>query len=466
MENIVLITADSLRSDHCSTHHIESRQSTTPNLNSLGGTVFSNAYANGPVTAISIPSLLTGRYPLEDGHIAMDTKPSFVDHLQDLPYSTGLLTSNVQFQRIDYFDPFDTISTQTGIGDEGQGENPGPVIQLAKWGLRRGGTIGKLAAVARDTYHRFNGPIIPRDSDEELFNQASEWISTVKEPYFLWLHLMDTHYPFVFESEHFEHVSDFNYDPNRYARILERAMSHTRKGNFVWSLNPEQRQYLIDAYDASIYNYDQQVGEFIDRLNLNRTTVILSSDHGEELWDHGHFGHPGRNTIPRPMSLYEEVLSIPLQIVGTDVPERLVETPVSLVDVFPTVLDLAAIDIEPPRGESLLSIADRGTDANRQVIAHSTSPGGPNNYRRSKDGYRLGTIRKGDLKYIYLEGRDDELYDLANDPGERRNVLDDHPRKDSELREELLQTFGRITESELKTSPEVEDRLRELGYVD
>jgi arylsulfatase A-like enzyme len=128
------------------------------------------------------------------------------------------------------------------------------------------------------------------------------------------------------------------------------------------SLAPGEVRFLSDRYDGSIRSVDQALGELLDFLEesgvLANTVVVITSDHGDELGDHGSIGHE--------RSLQREVLEIPLFVAAPGIPPRTVPDPVGLVDIVPTVLDLLGIQgpAGPCDGRSLVPLlrGERGED--------------------------------------------------------------------------------------------------------
>lgn len=291
---------------------------------------------------------------------------------------------------------------------------------------------------------------------------AANWLEDAPQPFFLWTHLMDTHHAYEFDPEDFEAVSNFEYDPSRYGVLLERAMSHIHPGSFIRSMSEDDRQYLIDCYDASIRHVDKLIGELLESVDLETTTVIFTSDHGEEFWDHGHFGHAGRESIPRPITLYEEMLRIPLLIAGDEWEAYTVENPVQLLDLYRTLTDL--VGVEPhkkARGTSLVSILEGGVKKQRDLIAQAHVPGDPVDYRNTENSYRLSSVIRGSKKAIISEQDKNELFNLSTDPLEQFPSSEVDP-EDKDLVRSLYATESGSVEG---PDSDVRRRLEDLGYM-
>jgi arylsulfatase A-like enzyme len=185
-------------------------------------------------------------------------------------------------------------------------------------------------------------------------------------------------------------------------------------------LTAEEQQYVEALYDATVRDADAAFSAMLSDLEqlgvADRTTVLLVGDHGEELWERGGFGH-GRH-------LHQEVLRVPLVIApprAAGGSGRIVEGPVSLIDVFPTVLALAGLPVDPlAQGQSLIDPLPgplpgpaAGPGVPRPVFAHLPGQG------RSMElaSYKL---------MVPLQGPH-ALYDLTADPGEQRDRFAELP---------------------------------------
>jgi arylsulfatase A-like enzyme len=178
------------------------------------------------------------------------------------------------------------------------------------------------------------------------------------------------------------------------------------------TLTPDEQTYVEALYDATVRDADAAFAAMLADLEqlgvADRTAVILVSDHGEELWERGGFGH-GRH-------LHQEVLRVPLLIGlprGASGTGRTVDRAVTLLDLFPTVLALAGLPVDPQaQGESLLEPASEPELA-RPLFAHLPGHG------RSLElaGYKL---------IVPMQGPQ-QLYDLDADPGEQRDRFEELP---------------------------------------
>ncbi len=402
---------------------------------------------------------------MENGLLALNDIDSIPAYLAEAGYQTCLVNSNIQIPRFGYHSDFDDYIDFTSNIDEGESNDAmDSVLEYGKKLLDSGGFSGRLGVLLKDTYHRFNSIIQPHERDTTLIDAAIDWVNKAREPYFLWVHLMDTHYPYEFDADHFEAISDFEYDENRYARLLTRAMTHTRRGEFVWELDSNQRQYLRDAYDASIRQADENVARFADAIDLSKTLLMCTSDHGEELWERGYFGHAGRPSIPRDMTLYEEVLHVPFVVAG-DVPSDYpaeVDNPISLVDIAPTVFQSAEVNVDEIdlSGEPIFD----GNSSERKIISQSTSPGDPVDFNNYSDADWIGARITANRKVITDSAGTTETYELPDEMSESSRTLSQE-ELESAIRDIEASVVLSEEQSDIEIDDDTEDRLKELGYL-
>jgi arylsulfatase len=234
---------------------------------------------------------------------------------------------------------------------------------------------------------------------------------------------------------------------------------------------------LAALYAGELAYTDAQVGRLLDGLAerglLQSCIVIVTADHGETFWEHGDFWHHGA-------WVYETNVHVPFIVHLPDGRGHgaLVPEPVSGVDLFPTLLDLLGIALpEPVDGISLVEAINTGRAPLRPVFAEATQPSRvTEDQSRWVNQQKSKSIRRGPWKLIqtrYLAF--EELYDLAHDPGERRNLLrQQEPAAETkaayaELRVALDAWSAKEEPRDSQFNPEqmaaVLKRLRQLGYV-
>jgi arylsulfatase A-like enzyme/predicted Zn-dependent protease len=258
----------------------------------------------------------------------------------------------------------------------------------------------------------------------EVVDRAISWLEVARgTPFFAFVHLYDPHTPY-------EAPEPFR---SRFPR--------TQHG----------------SYDAEIAYADFQVGRLLDAIDragqLENTLVVFLGDHGEALGGHGEQTHG--------FFVYQEAVRIPLVIAGPGVPIRTVADPVRIVDVLPTALEFVGIPVPDVQGRSLLpAIEGQRLD----LLAYSETW-----YPRHHYGWsELRAVQDG--RYKYVQAPRPELYDLQSDPGETVNLVEKQKGTADALGRALQDIVARTTRAAngrqpARVDPEVEERLRALGYV-
>lgn len=425
--NVLLVTVDTLRDDHCSVSGYG--RETTPTLESLArqGTRMQSAYAPTATTGPTHASLLTSLYPIAHG-VVKNGLPLTADHhtLAEALSAAGYRTAAV-------------VSS---------------FVLDAKFGYGQGFEVYEDdfdPAAATISRSQFQG--VPVDSAfDQPANRTTETairlltrLDKGEEPFLLFVHYFDPHAPYV-PPEPF--ASRYAAEPGPDAGLAA----------------------AINAYDGEIAFADREVGkllEFLETSGLDRDTlVVVTADHGEGLMQHGHMNHG--------VQIYEEAVRVPLlfRLPGRIEAGRSLAGPVELVDVMPTVLELAGV--EPPEGQqgrSLAAALEDGAalDPERPVFLH----------RRHYEPGRIGNIPVAGEKFgvrigpwKYIEGEEErtrELFNLEDDPGELVNVYETSHAVGDELRARITAwktDYARETGDRPDLSPEDRERLRALGYVE
>jgi len=265
--------------------------------------------------------------------------------------------------------------------------------------------LAKLIRFSRFASTLVAGP--PYLRSEALINQVTPWLTATKERFFLWLHLMDVHHPYMPLPEYRRQFCARRVGQRQQTTLYYKSLRQPDR------LSPSDVKTLINLYDANIKYVDDAVGLLLDKLGdpLTSTVVILTADHGDELGEHGNFGHH---------SVYDGLLRVPLIIAAPGVKAgTVVKDQVSLLDLPPTVAELAGIkNARDFLGQSLLTfIEGRGGKRNAAIstFVHPVLD-------KRNVAYRLS-----EWKYIRTESLDattltEEIYDLRNDPDETKNL--------------------------------------------
>lgn len=478
--NVILITIDCLRADHIGC--LGYKRNITPCIDSLAyrsySSLFTQAYSNAPYTNASVASFLTGTYPLYRGNVFIRDRPTVAEILKKKGYSTAAFHSNPQLSRLsEYkrgFDVFDDVSMSSNSNDKIKIDKHG---FLQKLNMEFWNKV-KKSSVLKNIFYHINYHIgyyintkrhqtFPYSSAMEINKKAIQWLDNSSSPFFLWLHYMDTHYPYNPPRVFFEDISDEQYNINKGMLLFRKAI-----GNY-YQLSIKEKKYLINLYDASIKHVDCAIGDLMSKLGENgmieNTYVILTADHGEEFWDHGHFGHEGHPEKIRSMKLYDEMLHVPLIIFCPGIKGDIVDQPLSLIDIVPTIFDFLNIRYSQSRilnGKSATYFLKnpKGDDDHFPIIAEATEPGDPFGYLKNPMSLELFSYKVGKWKYIYYSSRKraDELYDLKRDPKETINLISDYPDVAKELRSKILDHINSKTKNFRSEKQIVKSKIREL----
>ncbi len=213
---------------------------------------------------------------------------------------------------------------------------------------------------------------------------------------------------------------------------------------------------MVDRYDAAISTADYCVGRIFRALEesgeWDNTVIIVTADHGEGLGDHGVNGHGE--------TLYQHQIFVPLLIkYPRQQQAAVVDEPVSLVDVLPTILDAAGIeDSEGLDGRSLMSSSSTPPPA---LFAAE-------NQRGAQETKREWAVVSGEWKLITTQSGHRELYNIREDPGEDRNLSSESAEQTGRLLgllDEWLRATPKYAGGTRQLDPAVIERLRGLGYV-
>jgi arylsulfatase A-like enzyme len=407
---VILISIDTLRADHLSAYGY--RKIHTPNIDSFAqqGTLFTDVACQVPLTLPSHTSLLTSTYPFQNG-IEENAEPvpsgaaTLAGVLRSHGYKTGAFIGSVFLER------------EFGL-DQGFDLYDSPFNFQA--GSRISGSM-IFAGGSQNPYsvrERRDGALVVR--------AALQWLAANHgQPVFAFLHLFDVHEPYSV--------------PTDFAR--ERGISR---------------------YDAQVEYADQVLGRFRQRLMQSgwwdRSLVILLSDHGESLGEHGESSHG--------YFIYQSTLWVPLMVHwpagAPHYPER-TNLPAGLIDVAPTILDFLHIPMPSSfEGQSLLGGVQSGASGDAHTV-YSESV-----YTRDAFGWApLRGVRAG--KYKYIAAPKPELYNLQQDPGEQVNLAGKHLEEESALRGRLDKLLARYpakqTMARQDASPETRAILQSLGYL-
>lgn len=423
--NIVLVTIDTIRTDHMGMYGYD--RATTPNVDAWfeEGAVYERAYATTSFTPPSVVSFLTGLYPQSHGVRFFGQKiddyiGSLPATLKKLGYESAAFVSNVNLRDKSiglaaHFDHYDDTMTKQ---------------------------------------ERFRKSHVERVADS-VTDAALAWIDARADssrPFFLWVHYMDPHGPYAPPEpvvREFSHEGENRIDP---ARVPE------------YQRYPEITDGLeyVDLYDEEIAYADFHIGRLLKELehrtSPDRTFYALTADHGECLTDHEYWFSHGYD-------VYEDVVRVPLAFRGPGIEQGRYETPVSIVDVAPTLL--AAIGQKAPAGLDGVSLY-RERPA-RPVFFESQMAASSGLWKGVVDGDSKWVVHvPGPGKpprYMRYEVADDALesrgfaWNAKEAVGPARNLLD-WWQGDMHNLYSLGKWLG-----DLEQDPETVEQLKALGYL-
>ncbi|USZ67481.1 sulfatase [Halorussus salilacus] len=468
--NVVLITVDSLRADAIGPYAPERH---TPVIDSLAdrGTVFDHAFATGNWTPFSFPSILASRPVFADtGRIGVDESTTLPTALSETGVSTGgfnaangFLTSHWGYD--DGFDEFEPFVASVGSSIYSRYLATHPTveawIQLATAPIRRLGS--KLRGNTDDR------PFLDTSRMFDVEHAARSFIEDRDSPFFLWVHYMDTHTPYVPAPRYIREVSSNLLGTHRMLH------AHTRTGLGL-EVGERTLADLRTLYQAAVRQVDASIGRLLDTLSANgvadETAVVLAGDHGEEFQEHGHLAH-----YPK---LYDELIRVPLVV---DVPGDSggrVERQVGLDAIPPTVTDLLDVDPapdwrgetlvpsvlgdEPPVDEPVVSVAVRGEEVTAQPIPRSLSDGDLLVSVRDRDWTYIENVDEGSTELYYRPSDPDQQEDLSTDPtAEQRRVIERFGRLAEGHAAALRDRTESATDDD-DIDAGLEARLEALGY--
>jgi arylsulfatase A-like enzyme len=430
--NVLLIVWDTVRAANTSLYGYG--RATTPNLERLAGrgVRFDLAFSSSPWTLPSHASMFTGRWPHElrvNWKAPMrDGVPTLAGYLASRGYDTAGFVANLDYcagetglargfaHYEDYpLSLFDTFTRGVAIGR--RIDVPSSASALESFVEERAGCWYDVLPRSRE--HAKSAAAINGAFLRWLGRRPADG-----RPFFAFLNYNDAHTPYEVPDPS---IPGFGLRPSRasHRRIL-RAFTGVDKRN----LSVEDLQMAKDVYDDSIFYMDRQLGSLIDELArggvLAKTLVIIASDHGEHLGDHGLYFHGG--------SLYRQLVQVPLLMVGHErIPAgRTVAEPVSLCDLPATVVDLLGLGPDHPfKGRSVARYWQPRYQVSGRVVAdplfmETTKPellmnGG---LEPAAKGPMRALVVAG-VHYIEMADGSCELFDLKADVEEKVNLASD-----------------------------------------
>ncbi len=391
-QSVIFILIDACRADHLGCYGYF--RDTSPHLDGIAhrGTRFETAITGSGFTLTSVASMFSGLYPWQHGVIF--TKglryPAQIPDMIGLFKAGGFMTAGFS----------------------------GTYFRFSVNGFDRGFDVFDEVCANSFFY----------ESADCLIRRAMNWLSAhADEPFFLYLHLVDTHAPYYppepFQSRFrsaglgFDHSAVEFGDAGRFG---------DGRRWYQVPLKPSEAdlEYLKTLYDGEIAYADERIGQMLNSLRdrglLDNIIVLVTADHGEAFYEHRNIEHRG--------SLYDEVLKVPLIFAGPGIPRgRVVHDQVRTIDFLPTLLDLAGIPVPAGiQGRSLVPLFKDQALSPEPALA-----------------FRCLSLKKEHYEYAFRDSREKlflqmpvmrfELYDLLRDPDEEHDLSSADPQRTRDL---------------------------------
>lgn len=415
--NVLFIIADDL---NCDLNVYGHQMVASPNLDLLSesGAIFENAHCQYPLCGPSRASIMTGLYPDQTKHTdnriyLRQTLPDVVtigQKFREVGYNSVRIgkiyhydnPSSLGTSSFDDVYTWDYVYNPYGIDKKEEHKIHGIV---ENW---HGGDLSWYASAGSDA-EQTDG-ISAQHAVEELEKFAANG-----ENFFLAVGLYRPHVPFVAPKKYFERYKKSQIDVPQsdaaYLTTIPQGAARTirAKKNQI-NLDEDTAKTVIQAYYASNTFVDAQVGKILNTLKetgLDRNTIVVfTSDHGYHMGEHGHY---------QKMTLFDNATRVPLLLSGPGIPkDSRFETPVELIDLYPTLMQLTGHETpEFVQGQNLTTLFDNPADFNTSGALTQIKA----NYSLKTDSYRI-TRWENELHFDY------ELYDTENDPEEYFNLAE------------------------------------------
>ena len=436
--NLVILCLDTLRTDRMSLYGHD--RPTTPRIDQLAteGVVFDMALSQSNWTVPATASLLTSLYPSEHGAgITGEVRNLSDSEVRQLRKETRTLGQ---------------ILSEAGFRTALMSANP-----YLFGRFKRGFDVAE----------------VERTDATTLTDRALDFLTAVEdEPFFLYVQYMDLHQPLIPPKAFFNMFGKEFPGPRdkRYRDWRFGSHNNFKDPNFTLF-----RDHKLALYDGALRYVDTEIGRLLDALQqagqLEETLIVVTSDHGEEFWDHAKQERElaqdprGFWGIGHGHSMYQELLRVPLIFRGPGIDEgRRVECPARLVDVVPTSLE--ALGLPTPgglRGNSLtafVATSQGAPDCQPQPSLAESPAYGPD----------TRAITYGRFKLIRRYDGFVQLFDLNGDPGEMVDLSQERPELVAELtalmEQELSNIASSVSDDTMEFDEDTLEQLRSLGYID
>jgi len=424
--DIVLVTIDALRADHLSSYGYE--QFTSPAIDSFSrrATRFTTAIAQAPYTKASIASIMTGQYP--SAHKTVTASVPFPETMTGHPTTAPILTDVLPASMTTLAEALRAGGYQT------LGFTANPFL-IEAFGFARG----------FDRFRFYPGGDFARG--DRLVADAVEAARDAdrRRPLFTWVHFMEPHSPYT--------PPPLTAGMFRVGGAPQPIASQVSIPGWLLPGTPRDLRPYVAAYDDDISAVDAAFDTLIRELRTMRgwrdSIVVLTADHGEQFLDHGGWEH-GSN-------LHDELIRVPLIIQAPSSPAGVIDAQVQLIDLFPTLLEMAGAPLPATSGRALEVLWDRripSRPAMSEIVGVQSA------------------LREESFKLIAFPTGQARLFDLVRDPHERADIAAVNPARVHAMQTTLDRMHadavdaGRGGHTEMvPIDPDVARRLRALGYI-
>jgi choline-sulfatase len=330
-----------------------------------------------------------------------------------------------------------------------------PYITQAPGGKRM---LGERIGAGESPYTRY---------DREVTRRSIEWLQAAarqrEQPFVLYVGLVAPHFPLVAPQDYFDlypldRIPEVKLHPDTGYRRHPWVQAYAEfMRNEELFKSPEERLQAFAAYYGLVSFLDDNVGRIVRTVGelglADDTTIVYTSDHGDNLGARGVWGKS---------TLYQESVGVPMIVVGPGVAPAVCETPVDLLDLFPTILAGAGIDAAPYAaerpGRSLLEVAEAPADPRRVIFSE---------YHAAGSNTAAFMVRQGRWKYHHYVRFEPELFDLQADPEELHDLAGDPEH--AAVRQEMDAALRRICDPDAVDAlakQEQADLIERLGGVE
>ena len=431
--NIIIVMVDTLRADYLGCYGFDGTISPRIDQLSLEGVTFEHGFSPAPWTKPSVASFFTSLYPQTHGITQMDKKHSS-------------LLADEAFTMAEF---------------------------LKKEGFQTGAFVGNSWLRDQDGFAQgFDAYTVWDDRNQsalDVFKPARNWLASLNptKPFFLYLHFMDVHGPYQCSRGISPSINNSRtLAPNKKLsqKNLSEMKPYLKETSAQWEKEEkwELRNWRA-CYAEGVRKFDAHFRRVMDYLkgneHLKNTLLIFTSDHGEELFEHGGWDH-GSN-------LFNHQLHVPLiiQFPQSKFKGKRIAAPVSLMDILPTLIKIVAPDNSIPVsmvGKPLMPLIKDNQQHSWEELYFEA-------VKKNRDLYSMQTHKH---KIIFNKKKESaKLFSISNDPLEQEDLAGTHPGLTRKLKRKILKHIKTLKKKKKfrnknrAIDPELQEKLKSLGYL-